>query len=965
MDNELNGSRSFIMRRLPWLMGFAALLLYLFTLNRWISFANMAQVAKLTGFSWQTETLNPFCFLVSYPIRFLPTDSIPLAANALSAICGALVIGLLTRAVILLPQDRTHQQRERERSEFGLLTIRLAWLPPVMAAVVCALELSFWQHATNATPDMINLVLFAYAVRAILEFRIDGQESWLFKACLAYGLLMTSDWLALGMFPAFVAALIWSQGLRFFRARFLTRALLWGAVGLLLYFLLPIVGLFSTVESGTFWEMLKMNLGTEKALILSYPRKTMLLLALTSALPVLVLSFKWSSYFGDTSQLGVALASAVTHIVHALLLVCCVWVMFDPPFSPRNSGYGYPLLNLYFFSALAIGYYCGYFLLVFRPILARNKRTISGSRALTLVAGSLVTLLGVGAVAVLVTKNLPIVRENNHSELKNFIQLSAETLPKSGYLLSDDPRRALLVNAWLHHTGREKDLAVVETWPLQSQTYHHFLKRRLGQRWPFAPDAQSNQFTNLESTVETLKQLSQAGELYYLHPSFGVFFEHFYAEPQGMLYHLLPFAKDSLVAPPMTKDVISRNEAFWKKAAQEAFPPLLARIAPPDPSEKPPLRRKLLEILHLPEDLHGEARAAGALYSRSLNYWAVELQKSGDLEAAEKQFALAVQLNPNNVVAATNLAFNLDFRAGKPTIVDMPRSIEDRFGSGFSSWDAVLGQNGPYDEPNFCYAQGFRFNQLGLVRQAAAAFERVQSFAPNDIASRLWLGQLNLLSRNPDRTLALTREITSDPQRFHASATNQVDAVCMQSRALLQRRETDAAIALLENAVTASPTNQYLLANVTTVYSEHGLFTNALKIIEHQLRLNPSDPAPLLNKGFVHIQLNDYPQAILAMTHLLTVRTNDANALLNRAIAYLRNDQFDLARADYQTLKTNYPKAHQIDFGLGEIAYRRHETNEAIQAYQSYLSNAAAGGAEAKFVEQRLAELRGGATPKP
>ena len=49
------------------------------------------------------------------------------------------------------------------------------------------------------------------------------------------------------------------------------------------------------------------------------------------------MSIRWKSSFGDTSQIGMALASFMFHLVHAVFLVVCVWVAFDPPFSPRHQ----------------------------------------------------------------------------------------------------------------------------------------------------------------------------------------------------------------------------------------------------------------------------------------------------------------------------------------------------------------------------------------------------------------------------------------------------------------------------------------------------------------------------------------------------------------------------------------------------------------------------------------------------
>ena len=60
-----------------------------------------------------------------------------------------------------------------------------------------------------------------------------------------------------------------------------------------------------------------------------------------------------------------ALTSFMFHLIHAVFLVVCLWVAFDPPFSPRHLGLGLPFLTFYYLGALSVGYYCGYFLLVF------------------------------------------------------------------------------------------------------------------------------------------------------------------------------------------------------------------------------------------------------------------------------------------------------------------------------------------------------------------------------------------------------------------------------------------------------------------------------------------------------------------------------------------------------------------------------------------------------------------------
>ena len=80
----------------------------------------------------------------------------------------------------------------------------------------------------------------------------------------------------------------------------------------------------------------------------------------------------------------------------------------------------------------------------------------------------------------------------------------------------------------------------------------------------------------------------------------------------------------------------------------------------------------------------------------------------------------------------------------------------------------------------------------------------------------------------------------------------------------------------------------------------------------------------------------------------------------NLAGRFLRADQLDEARKDYETVQRQFPKEPSVDFGLGEISYRRKETNAAIRYYEAYLTNAPPKTAEAKAVLARLDELKGG-----
>jgi len=130
-------------------------------------------------------------------------------------------------------------------------------------------------------------------------------------------------------------------------------------------------------------------------------------------------------------------------------------------------------------------------------------------------------------------------------------------------------------------------------------------------------------------------------------------------------------------------------------------------------------------------------------------------------------------------------------------------------------------------------------------------------------------------------------------------------------------------------------------------------------IINRKLQDTPDDPTWLFGKGYASIQTKSYDDAITTLTHLLSIQTTNNDALFNRAVAYLQSDKLDDARADYEKLGQTFTNSFQVAYGLGEIAWRKHETNEAIKNYQAYLTTANNNSAEATNIIQRLRALRG------
>lgn len=964
---ESDAKRHFVVTWLPWVLGLAALGLYLFTLNRSISFLpewstvlglpSAPAGARLAGWSWLPEFLSPGYYLATLPLRWLPTRLIPVATNLFSAVCAALALIQLARSVALLPHDRTRDQRERVEGRHSLLTFSLSWAPPVFAVLVCALGLGFWEHGTNGTVEMFDLLLFSYVVRALLEYRLDAKEGRLYRAAFVFGVGMTGNAAMIGFFPLFVVALVWSRQLGFFNLRFLGWMALCGLAGLSFYLLLPVIGTFAQDQTASFWELLKLNLLAEKSVLAVFPKKTLLLFSLTSVLPVILLSVRWASQFGDPSRLGAILTTFLFHVCHVVVLLACLWAALDPEFSPRKAGLGFAFLPLYYLGALSVGYYSGYLLLISRAIATRQRPATPLAGAIQHTATLFILALLILTPAALIYRNLPQIRLSNGPLQSEFAADVARGLPQSGVILSDDPRRLWIIQEWLARNNRSADfIALCSQW-LKLPQYHSYLKQRNPDWNPPATDEKTKLATDV-ALVDLMQKLSRNKTICYLHPSFGYYFESFRGQPHGLTQHLIPYSDSQLVASPVSPELITWNDEFWSKTGDRLKSTLLPATVLPEENRRLPFPENVFESIRLKPERNRQALECGAIYSRSLVNWGVELQRAGEYEKSADYFALAKDLNPDNVVAEINLEFNRKFRSGQTTPVEITKSVEDRFGK-YRSWEEVLTQNGPYDEPSLTYAQGYVFIQGNLLRQAAQEFNRVRALSTNDLASRLWLAQLNLNRGFPDETLALAREIRECAQRVPGATTNITDLFTLEASAYFAKKEPETASKLIESNLEMNPGNFQLLAAACKTYSDNGQYTNALDITERMLAIDPENGSCWLNKGCFLVELNQYDKAITSFDRVLGIETNNYTAILYRAIANLRSDKLDEARVDYEYIQRQYPKLHQVDYGLGEIAYRRKDTNAAIRHYESYLSNAPPQYAEAKLVAERIQELQG------
>lgn len=955
---ETTPQRSFTRTVLPWAVAAIMLLVYMVTLHKVVTVPGVLQLAKVTGVDWHATYTQPLYWLVTLPVRILPAGIQLIGMNFIAALCAAFSLALLARSVALLPHDRTPFQRDRLSSEDSFLNIRLAWVPVVFAVLVCGLQRTFWEHAIVHTGEAFDLLLFAYCVRCLLEYRVDERNAWLYKLAVVYGAAITNNFAMIAFFPALLVSLIWMKGLRFFRFDFLVRMFLLGLAGLSFYLLLPLMAVQSDVEQVTFWQALKANLSFQKNYLMNFPRwRIAILIAPYALVPLLVAGIRWPNSFGDSSAVGSMFANIFAYLLHAGLLVFALYMAFDPPGAGlREFGLGLAYLPCYFLAALSIGYFTGFLLLVFGGAKVRSRRHRGTPAALNYAITGLVCVGVLAVVGALLVRNYPLIRDSASRSLHDYAEAQSKSLPEKGsVVLSDDPIRLYALAATLG-SDRAKNHILLDTTALTTPQYHNALRERYGDRWPKLTVEPGYIGYAPQQIVQALVNLSKQQELIYLQPSFGYYFETFYLEPRGTVYAMRPYPGDSLVPPAPTPALIAQQDATWNALAGGSWKDLKSRLA---------------EVRG--ED-HNEAVGTasafiGACYSRALNWWGVELHRAERFDEAAKYFKEALAMNPHNVSALINTDVNTLWRDGKKRLEKLSPEIEQKL-QIYKGVNSLVGVCGPVDLPEFAMEIGNFFVKAAHYKQAAQMVHRALAFAPENLIYQTALANTEALAGRPEVALRMVSEIR--PKAANAEPGLQVELDRIQAFAHYSQANFPAAERILESTVKKFPKEDASYNVLSQLYVLHSqnlaatndptagrYLTNALRVIERQVQQQPENLSARFNHGNLLMLVGDYLGAANEFSEVLKRQKNNDAALLNRAISYLQGKKLDEANRDYQELLDRYTTTDfRVYYGLGEIAYQKQNWREAREHFTEYLRHAPANSGESAGIRQRLEELK-------
>ncbi|MSU56889.1 MAG: DUF2723 domain-containing protein [Pedosphaera sp.] len=942
-----------VKRRLPLYVSLGALLVYVATLGSGTSLPGLSLAANVAGWDWQPMTSHPLLWLVTSPLRLVPSGWVPFGLNLLSAGFAAATLGLLARSVeLLLP----HLILEKSPTR-GVPVIRKEVLLGVtLASVVCGMEFTFWQAATAAaTGELLDLLLLASAVWLLLEHRSDKDDLRpIYAAAFVWGLGMAENWLLLLTMPLFVAVLVWLRRLKFFERKFLLRMAALGLAGFSIYALLPLVNGLTPLSPWKFGEAWVMSFRATKGILWALFTQ----FALLHQMVLAIVAF----YF--LLPIGACLVRQqerdyvwFSRGLRALLLLACLWPALDPLAGPRQiiarqTELPLALLTFDYVNALGAGYLAGYFFLIAQVGPRKfGKRNLSWRLQLWLgraTAPLLTALLALMTVA-LIWQNAPVIWQAKKLSLADFGELAVRDLPADGgVVLSDDPSRRFAFQAALSRRPERHRWLAVDTLSLADPEYRRRLEKIRPSGW--RTDSTGHRLDPRE-TVELLQRVARSSHLYYLHPSFGHFFEAFTPQPRGALFALNPANFDHFASEPLATNELAQAEKVWDEIWQQTAEPLSRMCQPPSIA-----RKKFSKSLAVNLPPPHQSRLLGEWFSIAFNAWGVELQRAGNLKPAQRRFEQALALNTNNLAALLNLRCNADLQADNPMDLSAAHPAATQIGD-LRRLAVMMQHTGPFDVPAFCYLLGCAFEESGQRRQAVQQFDRARALAPGARASSFALAKLYSTLGMGERVAAIANQLRQSTHPAPLDDATDVQLSLLEAKSWFSRTNSANAGAVLEAVLKKYPADVTTHDLVTETFFAFGDYSNSLRVVRAQLAATPDNVSALINQSAIQLLTGEVTNALAVLDHVLTL-TNSPRARLNRGTARLKAGQLDAAESDFLQV-TNFLEANfQRNYGLGKVALQRHDTNLAIHHFQLCISNSPAGTFARYEAEARLEELK-------
>lgn len=933
--------------KLPWILGLIFLVLYLATLDKWVSLQSISVLAPVLGWDfWTPQIQSPLFLILVYPLRFLPPTVGILLFHVVNAILAACALMWLARSVMLWPQSHSNDQKMRNNDPDGLYTDGLYWLSPIVAVLSLGFLFTFWKDAISANQEMLNVFLLAYIVRNTMEHWLDGENRWIYMAAVVYGFALPNNWVMAVLLPFWLVSIVWINGRDLLEnRRLIVVSFFCFLPGLVLFLLMPLFAHLTDCSGLDFKNLLAWVWGSYVKSPLSIPLWIWFIYSMFSLIPLFLMGINWVSalHHGGIRPNPTLMAIAI-RLMNLLFFALCVAIVFDLPISPRRLTPGFSALEFHFLGALVLGYMTGFLTQVFTVrISERHKRYKKPSALFTLSKPFIFTILACGVAAVGVVNpylNYQDIRSNNGKNLDKLCDnllrdIESADNSKPIALVSDDPVTLFLVEAGLAKKGKKDEYLLIPSWLIFYSWYHQLMAERYPDRWVnYFKYMNPKAIIDNDMSARWILNLSTTANVYYLHPSFGSFFEGCSISYHGLLTRLSPYTDDTLRLKTLTEAEANEAALYWENAAEFL---------------KTFQKQDIKDGLKIEE---GESGFVDQFYSRILNNYSVEFMRIGRRAKAEELNHLALDFNQANISAYLNQVYWFNGTTLKDQdVVDHIRNVQDRY----QTWPTVESNCGITDIPEVLYDLGKAYVTSNLWRQAFQKFLRARELDPKFTANLLELASTYSIVGKEEEALQLLYEVKENWKNENHTEDELIE---------LQLREIGCKLALglesgmeqIQELSRKYPQNTAITRAYVDIALHRGDLKMALPLID-KLLSNSADNMELLRKKVICLLGLKQPAEALPVLNSLIQKAPLFDLRLLRAGAYIQMENYDAAIAEYKGMLEENKEFTLAIEGLGDVAERKGNQEDALQLYNKALENKLLSHEEEVRLHQKIDKI--------
>jgi protein O-GlcNAc transferase len=328
---------------------------------------------------------------------------------------------------------------------------------------------------------------------------------------------------------------------------------------------------------------------------------------------------------------------------------------------------------------------------------------------------------------------------------------------------------------------------------------------------------------------------------------------------------------------------------------------------------------------------------------------AAELQRRGELAAAESLYMQLIAAQPDHFDALQRLGF-LRYQQGRflealssmgaavkaspnsPTallnyavVLDTLRRREE----ALACYDKALALDPDYAEALF--NRGIVLRQLRRPAQALGSFERVLALRPQDADAHDQRG-------NALRELKRPAEAVASYDRALAIRPDDADVLNNRGNALRDLDRIAEALASYERALALRPDHVGALNNRGSALRSLDRPAEALASYEQGLAINPKDAAALYNRGNALQDLKRHAEALASYDQALALRSDYVEALNNRGNALRDLKRHGEALASFERALAITPSHVEALNNRGSALQELKRPAEALASFEQALS---------------------------